>query len=174
MSTQFIKNPFTSRFCEQMNVPGTHDRQVASYLIGTPNRASITNPGFMAVCFNCAKSIVQRLPDELLVFVDVEKALSLMSEEARDAVFDKFYEDSDPREVLAGLLESMDEKELEDVLAIHGYSLNKILDPGDGFPVQQTAQEPDLLKCPHCDFTTTNPNALRGHIGGKHKGAKQE
>ena len=68
-TTQFIKNPFTSRFCEMMNTPGTHDRQIATYLIGQPNPASIANPGFLAVCEPCAKSIVEKLPDELLPHV---------------------------------------------------------------------------------------------------------
>lgn len=90
MSTQFIKNPFTSRFCEQMNVPGTHDRQVASYLIGTPNPSSITNPGFMAVCKSCAISIVENLPDELLEFVDADRVLTQMSTEQRIDLFERF------------------------------------------------------------------------------------
>lgn len=91
MSTQFIKNPFTSRFCEQMNVPGTHDRQVASYLIGTPNPSSITNPGFMAVCKSCAISIVENLPDELLEFVDADRVLTQMSTEQRSDLFERFF-----------------------------------------------------------------------------------
>ena len=179
-TTQFIKNPFTSRFCEQMNVPGTHDRQVASYLIGTPNPSSITNPGFMAVCFNCAKSIVEKLPDELLVFVDAEKALALMSEEKRDAVLDKFYEDSDPKEALESLLETMDKEAVKAILLERGYLSDEGQSEEQQIEQQRReqqqmaeAQMQQPLKCPHCDYETANPAALRGHIGGKHKAVKQ-
>jgi len=172
-----------------MNVPGTHDRQVASYLIGTPNPSSITNPGFMAVCFNCAKSIVGKLPDELLVHVNVEKTLALMDEEKRDAIFDKFFDDADPKDALESLLDTMDKEAVRSILLDRGYLAD------EGQPENTEAEKPEdtkepvvysspnrdapitgdngLLKCPHCDFTTMNPNALRGHIGGKHKGGKQ-
>lgn len=120
LNTQFIKNPFTSRFCEQMNVPGTHDRQVAAYLIGTPNPSSITNPGFMAVCFNCAVSIVEKLPDELLKHVDIEKALNLMDEEAKDALFDKLFPPAEPREALEALLGEMERRDIVEALAMNG------------------------------------------------------
>ncbi len=78
-TTQFIKNPFTSRFCEMMNTPGTHDRQIATYLIGQPNPASIANPGFLAVCEPCAKSIVEKLPDELLPHVQLERVIGALT-----------------------------------------------------------------------------------------------
>lgn len=78
-TTQFIKNPFTSRFCEMMNTPGTHDRKIAKYLIGQPNPASIANPGFLAVCDGCAKSIVEKLPDELLPHVQLERVIGALT-----------------------------------------------------------------------------------------------
>ena len=123
LTTQFIKNPFTSRFCEQMNVPGTHDRQVAAYLIGTPNPSSITNPGFMAVCLNCAKSIVEKLPDELLKHVDIEKALNLISEEQREGILDKLIPPADPGEALDAIMGAMDEEDVKAILSKHGYVL---------------------------------------------------
>ena len=82
-TTQFIKNPFLSRFCELMNTPGTHDRHIAKYLIGQPNPSSIANPGFMAVCEPCAKSIVEKLPDELLPHVPLERVLSALTPEQK-------------------------------------------------------------------------------------------
>ena len=82
-TTQFIKNPFTSRFCEMMNTPGTHDRQIATYLIGQPNPASIANPGFLAVCDGCAKSIVEKIPDELLPHVPVERLFADLTPEQK-------------------------------------------------------------------------------------------
>lgn len=78
-TTQFIKNPFLSRFCEMMNTPGTHDRQVAKYLIGQPNPSSIANPGFIHLCDSCAKSIVEKLPDELLPHVPLERVLGALT-----------------------------------------------------------------------------------------------
>lgn len=181
LSTQFIKNPFTSRFCEQMNVPGTHDRQVAAYLIGTPNPSSITNPGFMAVCFNCARSIVEKLPDELLKHVDVEKALGLMDEEAKDALFDKLFPAAEPAEALEALLAEMEEIEIAKVLLKLDYTVVKtgyVDQPLIGMTEQQAKalaepEQQDILKCPHCTYETWSPTSRRGHISAKHgKGKK--
>jgi len=62
-----------------MNTPGTHDRKIAKYLIGQPNPASIANPGFLAVCDGCAKSIVEKLPDELLPHVQLERVIGALT-----------------------------------------------------------------------------------------------
>jgi hypothetical protein len=193
-TTQFIKNPFTSRFCEQMNVPGTHDRQVAAYLIGTPNPASITNPGFMAVCKSCAKSIVEKLPDELLKHVNVERAFSLMGEEQREILFDKLFPPAEPEEILDSLLGTVgDYDKLEAILAKRGFAPfqrqpepepdGEPLDSGDGFPVQAQKEVSQAVKtlneevyqypCPHCIFIAKNQAGLSSHIKAKHPGNEQ-
>ena len=80
-TTQFIKNPFTSRFCEMMNTPGTHDRKIAKYLIGQPNPASITNPGFW-LSVTAARSLLWKIPDECCRMLPVERLLRFNTRKA--------------------------------------------------------------------------------------------
>jgi hypothetical protein len=168
-TTQFIKNPFPSRFCEIMNAPGTHDRKIAKYLIGQPNPSSVVNPGFLAVCDDCARSIVEKLPDELLPFVNVERALELISEEQKDAIFDKFFQPAGPKEVKEAIENYLDEMEPEERAVL----LSKYIDAG---PVQRPALPLDgdiQFQCPYCEFAAKSQAGLSSHIKAKHPEVSQ-
>lgn len=163
LTTQFIKNPFPSRFCEMMNTPGTHDRKVARYLIGQPNQSSIMNPGFLAVCDDCAKSIVEKLPDELLPYVNIEKALELMGEEQRDAIFDKLYPPVDVKDAFKDYLQKglMEPEEAQALFAeyLPGFQVVNPAPPGD---------EIQPIPCPYCEFTARSQAGLSSHLKAKH------
>lgn len=181
---QIFENPFDSTFCEMFNCMNRND-----YILGRPQEGALVMPGSMRLCNSCAISVVKNLPEPLLVHVDVEKALSLMSEEQKDAIFDKFFPAADPKDVLDNLLETMEEEDVTGLLVEHGYLLDEE-QPDPGKQEQSEVKEPvvyssldrnapiegdnGLLKCPHCDYETDNPLALRGHIGGKHKAVKQD
>lgn len=136
---QIFKNPFDSTFCEMFNCMNRND-----YILGRPQESALVMPGSMRLCNSCAISVVKNLPGTLLIHVDVEKALSLMSEEQKDAIFDKFFPAADPKDVLDNLLETMGEEDVTGLLVEHGYlSDEEQRDTGGQDSEQPEVKEPE-------------------------------
>ena len=165
---QIFSNPFNSTFCEMFNcTTRTH------WLLGRPQEGALVMPGSLRLCHDCAISVVKNLPDALLVHVDVEKAFNLLPEAQRDEIFDRLFPSAEPKDVLSNLLDTMDEEEVRGLLVEHGYlsELNPTGGPG-GNSTTDPGEPLAVFKCPHCDYEASSIAALNGHIGGKHKGAK--
>ena len=163
---QIFSNPFNSTFCEMFNcTTRTH------WLLGRPQESSLVMPGSIRLCNDCAISVVKNLPDALLPYVDVEKAFNLLPEAQRDEIFDRLFPSAESADVLSNLLDTMDEEEVRGLLVEHGYlsELNPTGEPGGN---SGSGDQIAVFKCPHCDYEASNIAALNGHIGGKHKGAK--
>mgnify|MGYP001488376450 CR=1 FL=1 len=114
---QFFDNPFKSTYCEMFNCTNKAD-----LLIGRPQDGALAMPGSMRICNSCARSVIQKLPDRLLAHADVEKAISLLDEEQKDALFDRLFPPAEPKELLENLLTTMDGGEIDRVLVSFGYS----------------------------------------------------
>ena len=113
---QFLNNPFTTTYCEMFNCT-----RKAEWLVGRPNNASLVLPGSIRLCDQCAASVARNLPDELLPHVNVERALELLDEERRDAIFDKFFPSTEPMDVLKSLLETVEREKVETTLTEMGF-----------------------------------------------------
>ena len=163
---QIFINPFRSTFCEMFNC-GTANK----WLLGRPQPGALVMPGNLRLCDKCAISVMENLPDELLKHVDVERALSLMDEGAKDKLFDKLFPAAEPGEALSAILAVMSDEELNAALLEWGYvPETKQPVPEPGMTEQQAAQT--QLKCPQCTYETWSPTSLRGHISAKHGRSK--